>query len=525
MDKFIIKLLPVESVIPSGNNKRGKLNLKSADFVGLKESIASCGVNVPIQVRLHPTIKTSYELIAGERRWTACKELALSTIPAIVYSGLTDAEAVRITYIENKFRLGLPPIEESAEVDNLLIMHNGDAAAVGSLLGKSSSWVMQRSVVCNQLTKKWVKAVTIDEDYANYTIAHLVLMARLPWELQDAFLENEQCRDVSVKDLEKGIERYLKLLSKAPWDINDETLVPTSGACSTCIQRSSNNSLLWEDDTPEKATKNDRCLNPKCWEKKITAYVKQRSAKFADEHKNLIYLSSCWLGTEDPVRSEYGKVYTAHDVTKKTKTTKDALPALLINGLMAGSIIWVVLNRSYSSPKKAKSKDGKPVQKTLKEKMALLDLKRWSQVLKNLQEVLRKSLHSDLQVPQSVIPMSMVLIRMVNRFGFSCQEVGNWENILDDKYESRLVLKTLWEGIKPELNYNLEWKGPLTQVPESMIAEAKVIAKLLAFDIDADFKQVSELKGFTVPKSWEADKKQAADKPGLKKKTVKTKKK
>lgn len=74
----------------------------------LKDSISQHGVIQPITVR-----KTfnGFELISGERRLRASKELGLDTIPAYIRDGLTNKDMLEIALIENLQREDLNPIE------------------------------------------------------------------------------------------------------------------------------------------------------------------------------------------------------------------------------------------------------------------------------------------------------------------------------------------------------------------------------------------------------------------------------
>ena len=54
----------------------------------------------------------SYQIVAGERRYRACKQLGLKTIPAII-KNLSDEEVTEISLIENIQRQELNPIEEA----------------------------------------------------------------------------------------------------------------------------------------------------------------------------------------------------------------------------------------------------------------------------------------------------------------------------------------------------------------------------------------------------------------------------
>ncbi|GAA4917880.1 ParB/RepB/Spo0J family partition protein [Streptomonospora salina] len=83
----------------------------------LRASIAEVGLLQPIVVRTLGSGR--YELIMGERRWRASKEVGLETIPAIVRD-TTDDELLRDALLENLHRQQLNPLEEAAAYQQLL---------------------------------------------------------------------------------------------------------------------------------------------------------------------------------------------------------------------------------------------------------------------------------------------------------------------------------------------------------------------------------------------------------------------
>lgn len=83
----------------------------------LAASIKEHGVLEPILVR--PLGGGSYELIAGERRLRAAKDVGLTQIP-IVSREFSDQEALQIALIENLQRDDLNPVEETEAVLELL---------------------------------------------------------------------------------------------------------------------------------------------------------------------------------------------------------------------------------------------------------------------------------------------------------------------------------------------------------------------------------------------------------------------
>ncbi|GGY66980.1 ParB/RepB/Spo0J family partition protein [Streptomyces omiyaensis] len=85
----------------------------------LVTSIKEVGLLQPVVVRKAETGDGAYELIMGERRWRACREAGLETIPAIVRA--TDDEKMLLdALLENLHRAQLNPLEEAFAYEQLL---------------------------------------------------------------------------------------------------------------------------------------------------------------------------------------------------------------------------------------------------------------------------------------------------------------------------------------------------------------------------------------------------------------------
>lgn len=83
----------------------------------LVQSVRQHGILQPLLVR--PLDSEHYELVAGERRYRAAKEVGLMEVPIVVRQ-LSDTEALQFALIENLQREDLNPIEETEAVLQLL---------------------------------------------------------------------------------------------------------------------------------------------------------------------------------------------------------------------------------------------------------------------------------------------------------------------------------------------------------------------------------------------------------------------
>lgn len=104
----------------------------------LKESIKQQGVLQPILIRKNND--DFYEIVAGERRWRAAKEIGLTLIPVIQIQ-CDNRLALEIGLIENLQRDDLTPIEEAESFQRLIDEYNKTQQQIADAISKSRSYV------------------------------------------------------------------------------------------------------------------------------------------------------------------------------------------------------------------------------------------------------------------------------------------------------------------------------------------------------------------------------------------------
>jgi ParB family transcriptional regulator, chromosome partitioning protein len=107
--------LPLASIVPNPRQPRSVFDEDA--MAELTASVREVGLLQPIVVR--PVDGGRYELVMGERRWRACQEVGLETIPAIVRDTADDA-LLRDALLENLHRAQLNPLEEAAAYQQML---------------------------------------------------------------------------------------------------------------------------------------------------------------------------------------------------------------------------------------------------------------------------------------------------------------------------------------------------------------------------------------------------------------------
>ena len=110
---------------------------------GLMRSILENGLLQPIIVRIIND-KNHYEIVAGYRRYSACKKLGWKKIPCQIVD-LTDIEAFEISIVENVQRKTLNPLDEAKAFKKYVYDNGwGSASELATKLGKSVPYITKR---------------------------------------------------------------------------------------------------------------------------------------------------------------------------------------------------------------------------------------------------------------------------------------------------------------------------------------------------------------------------------------------
>lgn len=126
--------ISIEQIVLPSNQPRRYFDAKAMQE--LTTSVRQHGILQPLLVRAIDS--EHYELVAGERRYRAAKEVGLDEVPAII-KDLSDNDAVEIAILENLQRQDLNPIEETeAILEQLSKRLSQPREAVISLLNQAS---------------------------------------------------------------------------------------------------------------------------------------------------------------------------------------------------------------------------------------------------------------------------------------------------------------------------------------------------------------------------------------------------
>ena len=167
----------------------------------LVESIRQHGIIQPLIVRI---ANGKYELIAGERRWRAAREVGLTQVPVIVREA-TDLDVLELSLIENLQRADLNPIEEALAYARLAGEFGMRQEDIALKVGRSRAAVANsmRLLDLHQQVQSWVTQGLLSVGHAK------VLLGLKAHDEQLAVAETILRRSATVRDAERLVARQL----------------------------------------------------------------------------------------------------------------------------------------------------------------------------------------------------------------------------------------------------------------------------------------------------------------------------
>lgn len=189
--------LDITSVYPNPNQPR-----KAFDQAALREladSIVKHGVIQPIIVNKEPG---GYMIIAGERRYRACKMANMDKIPAIV-KNYSERQIKEISLIENLQREDLNPIEAAYAMRALMTDYGLSQEELADRIGKSRPAIANTLRLLN-LMPEVIKMVESGELSAGHARTLLPVPDPDQQELAREVIKN----GFSVRDTERLVKEY-----------------------------------------------------------------------------------------------------------------------------------------------------------------------------------------------------------------------------------------------------------------------------------------------------------------------------
>lgn len=219
-------MLRISEIEPNRNQPRKEFDENALS--DLAQSISQHGLLQPLLVR--PLPMGGYQIVAGERRYRACRMAGLTEVPVTIRE-LTDTQTMEIALIENLQREDLSAIEEALGYKTLMEEHGFSQEEVATSVGKS------RPAVANalrllKLPESVLEYLREDKISAGHARALLMLSSE---EEMIALAEEIYKNDLSVRQAEK-------LAKKKPED-NQEKVVERKPSFYSMVELALNESL------------------------------------------------------------------------------------------------------------------------------------------------------------------------------------------------------------------------------------------------------------------------------------------
>jgi ParB/RepB/Spo0J family partition protein len=358
--------VPLTRLHPSPTNPRKHLG----DLTELAASIAQVGVLEPVVARPKGD---DFEIAFGHRRVAAAERAGVEDVPVIVRD-YSDDEVLEAQIVENNNRSDVHPLDE-ADGFAALIARGYDIQRLADKIGRPVPYVAQRLKLCG-LSKESRKA--IDDEQISIGVA--LLLAKLPSQkLQNEGLEmllpqgRFDSGQISVAEARKILEEdVMRALKGAPFKMDDASLVPKAGPCTTCPKRTGVQVDLFAD-----ASSPDLCTDPKCFREKTDAVwqIKSKEHKAAggevlNQKDTQALLGGGYSSDRRALQQRYKKLDDHEYVGSKRKTVRQILgkelpPVTLARDPESGAIVELVSAKDVHAATSKATRDDKPAKTSI----------------------------------------------------------------------------------------------------------------------------------------------------------------
>jgi len=196
-----------------------RMNFDSSRHEELVSSIREKGIMQPLIVRSLKGAgeQQKYELIAGERRLRALKELGHAKAPIIVRN-VNDEEALELSLIENIQRQELNAIEEAHAYERLINEFGLSQEEVSKAVGKN------RTTVANIL--RLLKLPLVVQDYVSrgtLSVGHARALISIDDKKQQLIIAERVAKNgISVREVEALVKKREKVVSPKKTTISSD---------------------------------------------------------------------------------------------------------------------------------------------------------------------------------------------------------------------------------------------------------------------------------------------------------------
>ena len=206
----VYKQIDIEKI--KANENQPRTIFDDEKIAELATSIKENGLIQPLIVRKY---NRNYQIIAGERRYRACKLAGLKTVPCII-KDIDDKQMDTYAIIENIQREDLTPIEEANAYKTLIDTYGMSQTELANKVGKKQSTIANklRLLKLSDEVKDALKSKQITERHAR-------AMLSLQPEKQEEVLHEVIDKSLNVKQTETLINKPPKIKKKNKGTVKD----------------------------------------------------------------------------------------------------------------------------------------------------------------------------------------------------------------------------------------------------------------------------------------------------------------
>jgi ParB family transcriptional regulator, chromosome partitioning protein len=199
-DRSYVTEVEVDQLMPNLYQPRQDFDQEKMDE--LKESIKAHGIIQPIIVR---ESTDGYEIVAGERRLKAAKEIGMKKVPVIIRQ-FNNLKTFEVALVENIQREDLNPIDQASAFKRLVDEFELTHQELAEMTGKSRTFISNSIRLLN--LDSWVKEKVSS---GKISFGHAkVLLGLENTQVQQEFGQKIIEQDLSVRYLEQIVSRWAK---------------------------------------------------------------------------------------------------------------------------------------------------------------------------------------------------------------------------------------------------------------------------------------------------------------------------
>ena len=223
-------MIDINKLLPNPSQPRFVFN--DEPLLRLADSIRKYGILQPLSVR-HSQNSENYQIIAGERRWRACKIIGLKSVPCIVLEADSQKSA-ELALIENIHREDLNMFEQAVAISSLIDIYGITQEVAARHLSTSQSYIANKlrilrltpkertEIVKHNLTERHARALLkLDDVDSRLDVIQVIVSRELNVSATEKYIEklienkNKQKNTPETKGQLKDIRFFYNSIDKA----------------------------------------------------------------------------------------------------------------------------------------------------------------------------------------------------------------------------------------------------------------------------------------------------------------------